>query len=162
MKYLSGSRDKRAISVILGYVILIGITISLSVLVFSWLKFHVNGSGGEIEECPDGVSLIITEATCQHSPNGHLNISIKNNGRYHLDGFVIRVNDRPGADSGFYSFDQEISLEIGKQRSQKIIFETFGSNITTLNFVEVQPYLQKNSIKNYCNQGDSFKIECYS
>jgi len=160
MKYLLDSRNKRAISVIVGYVILIGITISLSALVFSWLRFYVGESNGEMEDCPEGISLIIAEANCISNFDKSLNITVKNNGRYHVDGFVIRVNDRAGAKSGFYSFDPGKEILIGKQYKENLKFSKFGTGITTLKFVEVQPYLQEGSNKNYCNGGDSFAIEC--
>jgi hypothetical protein len=160
MKYLLDSRNKKAISVIVSYVILIGITISLSALVFSWLRFYVGESNGEMQACPESISLIIAEANCISNYGGSLNITIQNNGRYHVDGFIIRVNNRAGAKSGFYSLDPEESILIGAQYKENIKFSKFGTGITTLRFVEVQPYLQEGLNKNYCNGGDSFAIEC--
>ena len=51
--------NKRAVSMIVAYVILITIAIALSILVYNWLRFYVGP--GEKVECPEGVSLIIQE-----------------------------------------------------------------------------------------------------
>ncbi|MAG40184.1 hypothetical protein CMI41_04415, partial [Candidatus Pacearchaeota archaeon] len=77
-------KDKRGISVIVGYALLIGMTIALSVLVFQWLRHYVADTGENELSCPEGVSVIISEAECAA---GRLNITLKNKGRHNVDGF---------------------------------------------------------------------------
>ena len=101
------SRDRSALSNVVGYVLLISITIGLSVLVYNWLRFYV--SEGDVEECPEGVNVIIRNYECSASHiefgPGRLKVILKNKGRFTVDGYVLRVHDRPGAEFGFYVFD---------------------------------------------------------
>jgi hypothetical protein len=83
-------KNKKGISTIVEYVILIVIAISLTSIVYLWLKGFVP-SDSEIE-CKDGVSISIMEASCVKQPDGtyKINLKIKNTGRYQLRAFHIK------------------------------------------------------------------------
>jgi len=148
--------DKRGISNIIGYVLLIGISISLSVLVFNWLRFYV--SPDEIEQCPDAIDVIIEDYACVSGANGFLNISLKNKGRFSVDGYILRVHDSPDAEFGFYILnDSGQFLAPGKEIESVYFFNgsNHGKNYTDMTFVEVQPFLmdgRKISCKSYAYQ----------
>ena len=94
--------DKKGLSEIIAYVLLISITIALSVIVYGWLKFYV--SGDEVVSCDEGVNLIIKNFDCYGSDN--LTITLENKGRFSVDGFVLRVHNRTDADFGFYILNE--------------------------------------------------------
>jgi len=50
--------NKKAISLMLSYVLLIIIVIAVSIGVYTWIRFWVLGIE-PIEDCPGGVSLVI-------------------------------------------------------------------------------------------------------
>ena len=134
--------DKRGISNIIAYVLLIGISISLSVLVFNWLRFYV--SPDEIEQCPDAVDVIIENYACVSGANGFLNISLKNKGRFSVDGYILRVHDSPDAEFGFYILDDSGSPLAPGNESNSVYFfngSNQDKNYTDMTFVEVQPFL---------------------
>ena len=54
-------RKKRAVSEMIGYVLLISIAVIMSVIVYAWLKTYKPGT--EVE-CPDSTSIAIEEALC--------------------------------------------------------------------------------------------------
>ena len=81
-------KNKRGVSVIIGYVVLITFGIILSIIVYNYLKTFVPT---EISDCPDGVSLFIKEYDCV--ANGTLSLTIKNNGRFNVNGYFIRGGD---------------------------------------------------------------------
>ena len=80
--------NKKAVSIMIGYVLLVVGVIVLSAVVYVWLKSYLPR---ETIECPEGVSLFIEENVCKEI-NGiyELNISIRNNGRFDIDGYYIK------------------------------------------------------------------------
>jgi len=95
--------DKKGVSPLIGYVLLIvGVMIS-SAVVFTWLKTYVPQ---ETVECPAEVAIFIKNIQCYsydvEVPVGEedqkeleLRLSIKNNGLFNLDGFFIHATDDP-------------------------------------------------------------------
>ena len=84
------TKDKRGISVMVGYVLLVTFAIIISVIVYNWMQSYVPQ---EDLECEDGVSLIIQEYTCDLDGSGRLNITLRNNGLFSLDGIVIHAKN---------------------------------------------------------------------
>ena len=74
---------KKGLSEIVGYVLLIVIAISLSLLVYAWLKNQVPK---EEKSCPENLALSIQSYECGNS----LKITIKNNGLFDINGFLAR------------------------------------------------------------------------
>ncbi|GEM_PF-553117 len=158
-------KDKNALSNMVGYVLLISITIGLSILVYNWLSFYV-GEGG-VEECSDGVNVIVSGYEC-YSTNeigtGRLKVVLKNKGMFTVDGYILRVHDRPGVDFGFYVFDDNgTAIVPGEEYEKTYEFSNYsfdGHNITTVTWVEVQPFVLDGgevSCKSYASQ----EVSCY-
>jgi hypothetical protein len=90
------SRDKRekskkAVSVMIGYVLLVTFAVVLGGIIYVWMKTYV-----PIEEvnCPAGTSLFITDEIYDCNTNT-LTLKMLNNGRFDLGGYFIRVTDSP-------------------------------------------------------------------
>jgi len=83
--------NKRAISILIGYVLLITLAIVMSGIVYSWLKFYAQKPFAEAS-CRD-VSLIITDYNCTYFSPFTLNLSIQNKGRFDVDGYIIKINN---------------------------------------------------------------------
>ena len=77
-------KEKRGLSEMVGYVLLIGIAISLSILVFTWMKLRIPKP---TEYCPEDISLIIESYNCSE---GNINLVLKNQGLFNIKGFFIR------------------------------------------------------------------------
>ncbi|NCN52089.1 hypothetical protein GW931_03690 [archaeon] len=80
-------KNKRGLSVVIGYVLLITFGIILSVIVYNYLKTYVPS---EVTQCPAGVSIFLKDYTCS---NNQLNITLKNNGKFYLDGYFIHATN---------------------------------------------------------------------
>ena len=80
--------NKKSVSEMLSYVILISIAITMAIAVFAWLKIIANVK--PVEACEEGTSVIINNYVCG---NNILNLTIKNNGRFDISGFVLEVGD---------------------------------------------------------------------
>ncbi|MDH3353387.1 MAG: hypothetical protein OEL87_02990 [Nanoarchaeota archaeon] len=156
---LRPNNRKSALSNIIAYVLLISITISLSVMVYSWLRFYV--SQEDVAECSDGVNVIIRSYECYEG--SRLQIVLKNKGLFKIDGYVLRVHDRADAEFGFYTFDEKgASIMPGEEYTATYYFEDNvinGYMLDTVTLVEVQPFILDGgqiSCKSYAFQ----KVEC--
>lgn len=80
-------KNKRGISEILGYILLISFAVFMSFIVYQGLKTYV--PVGAID-CPDGVSIFVSNYTCNlYGEKYNLTIVIKNNGRHNIAGYYI-------------------------------------------------------------------------
>lgn len=80
-------KNKKGVSVIIGYVILITMGIILAGMTFSYLKSYTIS---ESIQCPSGASFYIKEMTCQQD---QLILNLMNNGRFNLFGYFIHGSD---------------------------------------------------------------------
>lgn len=82
--------DKKAMSVMIAYIILISIALAMSPLVYKYLKTYIEGE--EVPECPSDVSLFIKKLNRTYiNDETHLNITLKNTGLFNLGGFIIKT-----------------------------------------------------------------------
>ena len=71
----------------IGYILLVAAAIAMSAIVYVWLKSYVPK---DVASCPDGVSVYVKELGCD---NGVLNFTLKNNGRFSIDGYNIYATE---------------------------------------------------------------------
>jgi hypothetical protein len=81
--------DKKGVSVMIGYILLVVTAISMSVVVYAWLRTYIPK---DIPGCPEEVSILVTESACV---DGNLSIRLQNNGRFGIDAFYIRATTSP-------------------------------------------------------------------
>ena len=154
------NKNKSAVSSLVAYVLLISNKIGRSVTVYNWLRFYV--SEETVEQCPDAVNIIIRSYNCTSGTDGFLNITLKNKGRFSVDGYILRVHDNPDAEFGLYTLtDTGSPIAPGKEDNAVYSFaESYdGKTFTEITLVEVQPFLMKSgkiSCKSYASQ----KIIC--
>jgi len=89
MSFNKKKRNKKALSAMIGYILLITFGIVLSVIVYSYLKTYVPK---EFIKCPEGVSMFIEDLNCTENittGDFSLNITLKNNGKFNLAGYFI-------------------------------------------------------------------------
>jgi len=77
-------RDKRAVSIMIGYILLITFAVVIAGVVFQWLKTYVPKEG---IDCPSDVSLYILD----YDPDtpGELSLTLRNNGKFSVGGIFI-------------------------------------------------------------------------
>ncbi len=149
--------NKRGVSIIVAYVLLIVIAISLSALVYNWLRFQV--TPGDDKECPEGVDLIIKEINCS---GNNLNITLQNKGLFTLEGFVIRVNDRKGSEFGVYVVDEVgVILKPGEEYTPNPRYDLSGLGMSKKAvLLDVQPFVFENGQKLFCARVSSSELDC--
>ena len=87
-------RGKKALSVMIGYILLITFGIILSIIVFAYLKTYVPK---ELANCPEGVSIFIEEINCTDNAGvKEINLTLQNNGKFNLAGYFIHATSASG------------------------------------------------------------------
>lgn len=83
---------KRGISEVVSYVLLIVVAITISAIVFAFLKLYVPK---EKPECKEGINLIIENVTCVFDEDNQLNnrilITLQNRGLFKVDKAYLRI-----------------------------------------------------------------------
>lgn len=138
-------KNKRGLSEMVGYVILITIGIVMGLLVYQWLKTYVPV---EKLECPDGVSMIIDSVTC--SSSNTITIKLTNTGLFDIYGINARISNKGDDEIATDSItDGEIvTIELSPGNSIEKIFnvDVLGNGYGYIYLIEVEPVrLQPNS-----------------
>lgn len=149
-------RNKRAVSEVVAYVLLISISLTLASMVFVWLKGYLPSDNSPIE-CEENVALIIKDVNYSCNDKS-LNFSVQNKGLFDVSGYITRVNNISAASLGIYTLNKTgVSLVTGDSyreyyshanQTDEIPSKTIGGVLTLL---EVQPFLIKNGKVVYCN-----------
>ena len=101
-------RNKKAISPMIGYILLISAAIFMSAIVYVWLKTYVPKAA---IECPDSTSIFIKDYNC--TLNKELNLTIKNNGNFNVAVYFIRIANESGVELATIELSQRLSTEWG-------------------------------------------------
>lgn len=88
-------KNKKGVSEIIAYVLLILIAVSISVLVYAWLKVQVPK---EKTTCPEGIAITIKSYSCEAGKK--INISFENRGLFNIDGINVLIANVSGETPG--------------------------------------------------------------
>lgn len=130
--------NKKGISEIVSYTLLIIIAIGLSIIVFLFLKVYV--FKGQSPQCPLDVSIFIDEATCSSSSQ-QLVITLTNKGFFSINGIYARFRKEGRTvqnliNKEYYGFSNK--LEPGNTERQ-IPFTLSNVNADEKYMLEIQP-----------------------
>lgn len=90
MKMNNFNMNKKGISEIISYVLLIVLAVGLATATYYFLLQQTNIMPADV--CPDGISITVENYTCNN--NGLLNLTLKNSGLFNVGGVRIKiVND---------------------------------------------------------------------
>ena len=78
-------KDRRGVSVVIGYVLLIAMALGISGAVYAFLKFYVPK---DVPQCPLDVNIIVTNMSCSAE---HFEITLSNKGLFSVDGVYIKL-----------------------------------------------------------------------
>lgn len=138
-------RGRKGISEMIAYALLIALALSLSMIVYVWLKTYVMG---DVESCPEDLSVVITNYECD-SANNKINITFQNKGLFTAKGLLLKAsnttgiaiwnlkNSSGGEDDVYKGFVR--TGDFNSNDKQKWIFSYAHLNI--LNTVEIEPYI---------------------
>ncbi len=81
--------NRRGLSEVVAYVLLVGIAVALSIAVYYFINSYLPK---QASECPEGLSIVIYEYKCETSRN-ELNLTLQNKGLFDIDGFIIKASN---------------------------------------------------------------------
>jgi hypothetical protein len=84
-------KEKKGVSELIGYIILITIALVMGAIIFVWIKSYVPTAS---LSCQDGVSISVR--SFQYDCKRSLNITIKNTGRFSITGYYIHATNKSG------------------------------------------------------------------
>ena len=100
-------RNKKAISPMIGYILLISAAVFMSIIVYAWLKTYIPKAA---IECPDTTSIFVKSYICD---SNELNLTIRNNGNFNVAGCFIRVANKSGVKLATIDLSQRLKSEFG-------------------------------------------------
>jgi len=96
-------KQKKAVSLMLSYVLLVGIVVGLAIIVWGVLKYWTDISPPV--DCEEGTSLILIDYDC--SIGGGLSLTLRNNGRFSVKGFILTVGNDSNKEPLTYLISQK-------------------------------------------------------
>lgn len=150
-KMLFDIKNKKGVSVIIGYILLISFGLVLAVLVYNYLKTYVPS---DPIDCPEGVSIFIRDYDCSTSK---LNLTLKNNGRFNIAGYYIYYSNDSTREIATNSFSPYFQKTIYSQIPYKqtyILFDIrnssamypgkefehkFAGDLSNVKYIEIVP-----------------------
>jgi len=84
-------KNKKAVSVVLSYVVLIIIVLTLAGITYGWLKFRIPK---DTPECDENIALIIKDV---NAVGGKVTITFQNKGFFTVNGILLRYSNESGA-----------------------------------------------------------------
>lgn len=153
--------NKRALSEVVGYVLLISISLALAGTVYTWLKYYVNP--GQEVLCEEDVAVVIRDFNYSCADSS-LNLTLQNRGNFNVAGYVVRVNNKTDAKNGVYTINKTGQpLKVGQtvlDFYSPIIDLSSLQTVSSLSIVEVQPIMIKNNVAIACAQVSKRSLSC--
>ena len=137
--------NKKGVSEMVGYVLLIVIAISLSIIVYIWIQKYIPKQAGE---CEDGVSLSVEDYCMYKNLAGipiMVQVSVKNRGLFNVDGFFIRESNDTG--KAIYPMNNNETAGVGRVylpgfRPNQYYCGSFNDTekYNTITNIEIEPF----------------------
>jgi hypothetical protein len=119
--------NKKGLSIMIGYVLLVTAAIVIGTIVYSWIITYVPSEG---KSCPEDVSVFLREYDCIDGES--LNLTLKNNGKFDIAGIFIYSSNN--AEEEIASIDLSDYLDEGGINTNSVILfvstseNSFGTN----------------------------------
>ena len=114
------SQDKKGLSIMVGYVLLVVIAIVMSLLVYQWVKTYIPK---DAIECPEGSSMFIKEVVYDCGTDS-LDVTVKNNGLFSLAGFFIYATTNEDAELATEDLSGKVDIKL--KHGNSIVFGLEG------------------------------------
>lgn len=134
-------KNKKAVSAIVGYVLLVSFGVIMAVIVFNYLQTYVPKDLGS---CPDGTSMFLKDYA-YNCTSGQLNISLKNNGKFNIAGFFINGANDSDVKIATIDLSKNIDNEDTKLYGSAIVPQLGNENLIRPNHEQVYVFENLNS-----------------
>lgn len=144
--------NRKGISEMVGYALLIATALSLSLLVYAWLKSYVPGP---VESCPDDVALVLADVVCDPAQKV-LNLTFQNKGLFTVNGFYLKASNTSGIpiyilrNTSGEDFDVVRTGDFRSNEKQRWSFSY--AHINRITAVEIEPFVAKENEDLLCTK----------
>ena len=115
------------------YVMLIVIVISMSSVVYLWLRGYAPTN--EEIECNNGVSIYISNVNCTKDKNNYtIHLTIKNTGKFNLRGFYIRGTNDTNQQLAAIDLSKKAIIGQSQKSGNEILFNSSLAHAFTNSF----------------------------
>jgi FlaG/FlaF family flagellin (archaellin) len=146
---LNKKKNRKGLSIVVGYVLLIAISIVMSVIVFVWLRTYVPK---DTMKCPDGTSVFIKDIS-YNCASKVLTVTLKNNGKFSVNGYFIHVSNKTNEELATIDLSSRI-MSGGNVSGNAITFSLDQNSLTP-----TEPTNSKISLFNVTGYGTLYKLE---
>ena len=124
--------NKKAVSIMIGYVLLVSIAMIIGASTYVWMKSYVPA---DKIQCVDGVSIYIKQINCTKVGDKiYLDLTLKNSGRFNIAGYYSYIAVVEGKEPSIDLSDFLRSDSFGKTSSStRAIYFTLGNTISAEN-----------------------------
>jgi hypothetical protein len=161
-------KNRKGISLMIGYVLLMTVAVVMGILVYNWIKTYVPKEG---LACPDEVSIFIEKAV-YYEAESILDVTIKNNGNFNVAGYFIHATNSSEQELAIIDLSEytlggegkggavllgmgENSFKPNQKRENE--FNLSGTGIGTIYSVEIIPvrYQEENNKLRFVSCGNA-------
>ncbi|PIN78100.1 hypothetical protein COV15_00365 [Candidatus Woesearchaeota archaeon CG10_big_fil_rev_8_21_14_0_10_34_12] len=133
---LQSHKNKKAISEIVSYVLIIVISLSLAVGVFSWMKLYIKEPP---KQCSEDVALVIYDYVCNSSTK-IIEITLENRGLFDVDGFIIHASNKPDATEASMNLNlKEVIFSKPLSPEEKMTKEFRFAQLGNITLISIEP-----------------------
>lgn len=144
--------NKKAVSVMIGYILLVAAAVVMGTITYQWLISYAPSEG---IGCPDDVSVFIKKYSCD-ATNHIFNFTLKNNGKFSVAGYFIHISNTTteglaetdlssyivlggvnAANSIIYVSESDNTLTPGSEKESS--FDLTGLGLNYINITEIIP-----------------------
>lgn len=153
-------QNKKAVSLLVSYVILISIVLAMSSLVYAWIKARADKPFAE-ESCPKDLSLILVSSPCSVSGyTNTMNITVQNKGLFNIHGYIIKSSKDAEGMAGKSSFELCEKDEDGCANIIEFpeVLKANEKNSNLFDYkedimqIEIEPFIKKEGDNVYCEK----------
>lgn len=129
-------KNKKAVSLMVSYVLLVSIAIIVAIGVFVWLR-TISNINPPID-CKEGTSLILENYLCTDGIDGGIDLYLKNNGYFNINGVILSVGNDTEIFPVVYLMPDPEGIFEGNIKGHYFLNATFGPReITSANFSNI-------------------------
>lgn len=144
-----GKMNKRGLSEVVAYVMLISMALALSGIIYAWLKTTATTQPNE--KCDENIALILKDYNCSYEGDKiNLNLRLKNQGLFSVEGYLIRVSTDEGSKIADITLDKTGS-KIGPTEEISVSYNITVENEKQVTLIDLQPFQFKDSVKILCD-----------
>ena len=152
------SRNKKGLSEMVSYALLVSIAIIVSVGVFIWMRGIANVSPPA--DCKEGTSIMLEDYSCTSSGSyPGISLNLKNNGMFNVEGIILAVSNdskrfdpvylvplnQPGQSPGYFFFwplfEPSKNVNAGFKNTQKIGGVEQLVPFNEIKIIQIQPFI---------------------